>query len=686
MSGRWFRAPSRSRQSAFSTLLLAVPCVVILAIGCRNDAPITLPVLMEVDAIVVNEPPAVLERGTRDTLTATALDADGDTVEVPVVWRSTNERVARFERGGVLVALDTGLTTVIASSLGVESVPVGFLVIWAGPATIDSGSFSPPSARGPGVALTDSVRVVVRNDAGAPVPNARVSFAVSEGGGTVSPATDSTDVNGVAATQWTLGPAAGRNTITASVITVDGSPETLVADNLVTFVINSYNALQVVAGDNQTAQILSTLPAHPSVKLVDSLGAPRGGVPVTFTVFANGSVATPVMSTAADGVASPGAWTLGDLPGTQLLEARVEDAKVVLQATGTGTPIHYEPALVTAGGFTTCALETGGTVKCWGLAQQTGTGAASDVATPTQVNGALVATSVVSGPSHNCALTGQRRVWCWGTNAFVDTSGGAFDAANPTELPSDLEWAQVSPGASHNCGVTLLEDAYCWGFNDGANAGQLGDGTATTRFVPTAVAGGFKFSQVAAGVGHTCGLSNGTALCWGQNGSGQLGDGTAQARMSPTTVSGGHTFASMGSGSGLSCGLTPPPDGKVYCWGAIGGASNVVPTTYTDVPVFTSLSVGGNHVCALAADATAYCWGSNTLGQLGDSSQTTRRSPTKVAGGLTFTQISAGFRHTCGITTTGAVACWGDNQTRALADPTAPFRNRPRYVILGVTP
>jgi alpha-tubulin suppressor-like RCC1 family protein len=358
----------------------------------------------------------------------------------------------------------------------------------------------------------------------------------------------------------------------------------------------------------------------------------------------------------------------------------------VLQATSTGTPIHYEPAVVTAGGFTTCALETGGTVKCWGLAQQTGTGAASDVAAPTQVNGALVATSVVSGATHNCALTAQRKVWCWGINALVDTSGGTVTAPNPTQLPSDLEWTQVSPGASHNCGVTLLEDAYCWGFNEGANAGQLGDGTATTRFVPTAVAGGFKFSQVAAGANHTCGLSNGTVLCWGQNGSGQLGDGSVQARTSPTVVSGGHTFVSIGSGAGLSCGLTPPPDGKVYCWGAIGGTSHVIPTTYTGVPALTSLSVGGNHACALTGDATAYCWGSNTHGQLGDSSQTNRSSPTKVAGGLTFTQISSGFRHTCGITTTGAVACWGDNQTRALADPTAAFRNRPRHVILGVNP
>ena len=41
-------------------------------------------------------------------------------------------------------------------------------------------------------------------------------------------------------------------------------------------------------GDNQTGQILSDLPVVPSVKLVDSTGAPRPGVAVTFVVSSGG--------------------------------------------------------------------------------------------------------------------------------------------------------------------------------------------------------------------------------------------------------------------------------------------------------------------------------------------------------------------------------------------------------------
>jgi alpha-tubulin suppressor-like RCC1 family protein len=672
---------AQSRALILATLLCFVGA------SCREKSPIDPDGLLEVAEVEINEAGIALERGTRDTLTATALDADGDTVDVPVVWRSSNETVARFDRGGVLIALDTGVTNITASTLGVTSQPVAFGVVWLGPAAIDSGSFSPPNARGPGVALTDSVRVIVINVDSARVPNARVRFTVTEGGGSVSPEIATTGPLGVAATQWTLGPVAGRNVVTASVVKADGSPDTLVADNAVSFVINSYDALIVEAGDDQTGQIMAELPVQPSVRLVDSLGAPRAGVPVTFTVFSNGRVTTPVVSTDAAGMASAGKWVLGDIPGQQVLQARVEDAKATLTATATGTPIHYKPVFVTAGGFTTCALETGGVVKCWGAELQIGTGDTTDIFTPTQIKGSVTAASVVAGPTHNCALTAQGEAWCWGVNALMDTTGTTTNALEPRKLDGNFTWAQISAGASHNCAIDLLENAYCWGANSLQNAGQLGDGTTTARFAPTPVSGGFKFTQIATGATHSCGLTNGAAFCWGQNGAGQVGDGTTQARTTPTAVSGAHSFEAISAGADFTCGLTPQPEGRVYCWGGISGAPQLTPSTYAGAPAFTSLSArGGSHACALTADNSAYCWGANVNGQVGDSSTTRRTIPTKVAGTLRFASISAGFLHTCGITTEGAVACWGRNRSGELGDTTATFRTTPRHVVLGVTP
>jgi len=49
-----------------------------------------------------------------------------------------------------------------------------------------------------------------------------------------------------------------------------------------------------------------------------------------------------------------------------------------------------------------------------------------------------------------------------------------------------LSFRQVSAGESHTCGLTTTGLAYCWRDNF---AGQLGDGTTTTRLLPTPVAG-----------------------------------------------------------------------------------------------------------------------------------------------------------------------------------------------------
>ena len=101
-------------------------------------------------------------------------------------------------------------------------------------------------------------------------------------------------------------------------------------------------------------------------------------------------------------------------------------------------------------------------------------------------------------------------------------------------------------------------------------------------------------------------------------------------------------------------------------------------------PAFASVSAGVSHDCALTASGVAYCWGGNSVGQLGDGTTADHPSPLPVAGGLTFAMVSAGWLHTCGVTTSGAAYCWGGNQNGQLGDGTTTGRTTPTSVAGGL--
>lgn len=85
-------------------------------------------------------------------------------------------------------------------------------------------------------------------------------------------------------------------------------------------------------------------------------------------------------------------------------------------------------------------------------------------------------------------------------------------------------------------------------------------------------------------------------------------------------------------------------------------------------PALLALTRGTEHACGLAANGSAYCWGSNRLGQLGggDDSPATKPGAAAVATTQTFVAISAGANHTCALTRNGVAYCWGLNDTGEL--------------------
>jgi len=364
------------------------------------------------------------------------------------------------------------------------------------------------------------------------------------------------------------------------------------------------------------------------------------------------------------------------------------------------------PSVVTAGGAHSCALAAGGAAHCWGrgeagqLGAPAGTACVTDGGTfpcslvPLPVQGGFAFTEVFGGGSHTCALTSDGSAYCWGANGGGQVGDGStLDRSRPSAVAGGLRFTSLDAGANHTCGVATGGIAYCWGSN---SRGQLGDGTATDRSVPVAVSGGNTFQSVTAGgfnFGHTCGLtSGGGVLCWGDNERGQLGRGTSdvEAHPAPGPVSGGIAFVALTAGLGRhTCGLTGT--GTAYCWGentfgALGNGSTAgssVPTPVSGGLSFGQLRAGGfiGHTCGLTGSGAAYCWGENERGQVGDGSTTDRSTPSAVAGNLTFTNLEAGFRHTCGRASGGGVYCWGSGAAGQLGINSTSQSNLPAPVL-----
>ncbi|HSJ30670.1 MAG TPA: hypothetical protein VK933_04495 [Longimicrobiales bacterium] len=133
-------------------------------------------------------------------------------------------------------------------------------------------------------------------------------------------------------------------------------------------------------------------------------------------------------------------------------------------------------------------------------------------------------------------------------------------------------------------------------------------------------------------------------------------------------------FDMLDAGYYHTCGLTPA--GSAWCWGgnAFGTlgdgsvADRTAPTRVAGTRTFSWLDAGAGHNCAVTASGSAWCWGQNDEGQLGDGTFTLRSSPVAVSGGHAFSRVSAGHAHSCGLTAQGAAWCWGDDSLGQLGD------------------
>jgi hypothetical protein len=217
-----------------------------------------------------------------------------------------------------LTASGAGLTSAVTNSFVISAGTASRIAAVAGDNL--SGLVSQPTSTPPKVLVTD--------DAGNPVSGASVTFSVQTGGGSISPAGPvSTDQNGFAApSAWTLGAAAGDNTVKAAL--AGGASVVFTAHGA------SGTAAAIVAqsGGGETAAVGTAVTPF-VVKVTDANNNPVEGATVNWALT-NASAASATTHTGSDGTSSY-AMTLGHTAGAASATASV--AGVATGATFTAT-------------------------------------------------------------------------------------------------------------------------------------------------------------------------------------------------------------------------------------------------------------------------------------------------------------------------------------------------------------
>lgn len=240
--------------------------------------------------------------------------------------------------------------------------------------------------------------------------------------------------------------------------------------------------------------------------------------------------------------------------------------------------------------------------------------------------------------------------------------------ADGTTLHSEIAWSSADTAVATVDATGLVTGVGAGSTEITATSEERSDGASIVVSEP----GGFV--QIALWDSHTCGIAtDGGTYCWGRPSAGRLGVGPPgeiqeDPQLGPAPVYGDREFVLVTAGLLHSCALNE--SGTAWCWGAnyFGNLGNGneedrnVPGSVSAEPL-ASLVSGDHHNCGLrSADGGAECWGSNLQGQVGNGGDPLNvLTPVHVTGDLTFSSLAAGGAHTCGVGEEGASHCWGWN-------------------------
>ncbi|MCM2328971.1 MAG: choice-of-anchor D domain-containing protein, partial [Lysobacter sp.] len=374
-----------------------------------------------------------------------------------------------------------------------------------------------------------------------------------------------------------------------------------------------------------------------------------------------------------------------------------------------GTP----PATIAAGTSHTLVITPSGEVRGWGdnTSGKLGNGNTAASTIPVRASGLTQVIAVAAGMSHSLALKADGTVWAWGldtdgqlgngptapTTCSIPGGGNAACALVPQQVQGLADVVAISAGWRHS--MALRRDGTVWAWGNGFN-GQSGVNGSLDAPAQVEISG--VVTRIAAGYMHSVALrSDGTVLVWGRGNEGELGpDDPTGSGPTPRVVTGLGGVTDIAAGGAFT--LARKGDGSLVAWGsnvygnlgdATGQVLNTSGTPYRAAPSVVpgmtggvaEFSAGFGFALVRKSDGTAWSWGLNNVGQLGNGGTAPDlcgrnvinvpcvRTPTRIAQHDNALRLAAGGAHGVALRPDGAFVVFGDNAWGQRGDKSPNF-------------
>ncbi len=340
---------------------------------------------------------------------------------------------------------------------------------------------------------------------------------------------------------------------------------------------------------------------------------------------------------------------------------------------------------VTAGHAFACATGPDGQPRCWGdnaKGQVTGSPSAVVEGFPVVVGGAGLLNPLAAGGQHACGVSELGTVKCWGAAASGQLGQGEANASGVVTVADLFDTVRLAAGGDHTCAVDKVGQVRCWGAGSFGELGTGQSGPGVQSAVPILVA-----PSAATSKGALCSLFEACAdgddctqdLCNVKSGACShpaVEDGTPCMGGNGKVCAAGQCktpFATdVAVGWGFSCVIRT--DASVWCAGSnssgqLGGSLTLGNDYNTFKPVTglgdkaVSIAANDSQACAVRADGKVYCWGSNMSGALGAAVPigSSQNKPVEVVGVAAKTGVAVGIDHACAWGPSNGAHCWGRN-------------------------